>query len=182
MINVRAGALAAAALLTLTGCSMSNGGDAKTDEPKVVGVRDQDEVNAETKKVSSEIYDLIGVQGSASKAGAGVQPCRGLDRERFYKVFHPWSLTASTDEELARAMERLKVELPRHGWKIVGYGPDSSPSENLELTADHDERKFGVHVSFWRKDSGGDTNPPMLRIDVVSGCYQVPEGQTVEHY
>ncbi|MEU8757610.1 hypothetical protein [Streptomyces sp. NPDC048659] len=182
MIKIRTGALLATALLTLTGCSMSNGGEAKAEGTKVVGVRDQDEVNAETKKVSSEIFDLIGVPGTTSKGGAGVQPCEDRDRERFYKMFHPWSLTAKTDEELAQAMERLKAALPQRGWKIVKYGPDSSASKSLELTADNDERKFGLHVSFWRKDSGGDKNPPMLKIDVVSGCYQVPDGQKVEHY
>ncbi|MET9433416.1 hypothetical protein [Streptomyces sp. NPDC006551] len=149
---------------------------------KVVGTREQDEVNTEIKKVSSELYDLIGVKGTASKTGAGVQSCAGKDREKFYTMFHPWSLVAQTDDELAQAMERLKEELPKHGWKIVKYGQDSSASKNLELTADNDERKFGVHISFWRKNSGGDKNPPSLVVNVISGCYQVPEGQTVEHY
>jgi hypothetical protein len=178
MNRLRAGALVvAAALLTLTGCSMDESGGTK-----VVGVRDQEETSAETKRVSSEIYDLIGVKGTTSKGGAGVMSCEGKDTEKFYAMKHPWSLTAGTDEELAGAMERLKTELPKRGWKIVKYGPDSSPSKNLELTADNDERKFGVHISFWRKNSGGDTNPPSLIIDVISGCYEVPEGQKVKHY
>ncbi|MFF8999043.1 hypothetical protein ACF1GW_25180 [Streptomyces achromogenes] len=25
-------------------------------------------------------------------------------------------------------------------------------------------------------------NPPMLSVDVVSGCYRVPDGQQVEHF
>ncbi|MFF0475130.1 hypothetical protein [Streptomyces sp. NPDC004284] len=158
-------------------------GSSGSGETKVVGVREQDEVNAETKKVSSEIYDLIGVRGSASKAGAGAQPCQGMDREKFYRIFHPWSLSAKTDDELAQAMERLRSKLPEHGWKIVKYGPDDSAAKSLELTADDDARKFGVHISFWKARTVlGKPKPPMLMVDVISGCYQVPEGKTVEHY
>ncbi|MFF0423974.1 hypothetical protein ACFYUJ_06120 [Streptomyces sp. NPDC004520] len=165
-----------------SGSSSSPSGSSGSGE-KVVGVREQDEVNDEIKKVSSEIYDLIGVRGSASKAGAGVQPCQGMDREKFYKIFHPWSLSAKTDDELAQAMERLRSKLPEHGWKIVKYGPDSSASKSLELTADDDARKFGVHISFWKARTVlGKPKPPMLVVDVISGCYQVPEGKTVEHY
>ncbi|MEU9982551.1 hypothetical protein [Streptomyces sp. NPDC050856] len=153
------------------------------DEPvKVVGTRPQDEVDAETKQMSSQILDLIAVKGKTSQGGPGVMSCEGKDRDRFFIMNHPWSLTASTDEELARAMARLKEELPRHGWKIVRYGPDTSPSKNLELVADNDERKFGLNIAFWKQDRGGDKNPPSLIVNVVSGCYQVPEGQTVEHY
>ncbi|WP_229818635.1 hypothetical protein [Streptomyces lateritius] len=155
----------------------------ESDGTKVVGVREQDEVNAATKKVSSEIYDLIGVEGTTSKGGPGVLSCEGKDREKFYIMKHPWSLAAETDAELAEAMERLKEKLPQHGWKIVKYGPDSSPSKSLELTADNDEKKFGVHISFWKQRTVlGQTKPPSLIIDVISGCYEVPEGQTVEHY
>ncbi|MER8046783.1 hypothetical protein [Streptomyces sp. NPDC094032] len=165
------------------GSGTSGSATAGSDGAKVVGVRDQDEVNAETKKVSSELFDLIAVQGTASKAGAGVRSCEGLDREKFYTMFHPWSLSAKTDDELAQAMERLRTELPKRGWKIVKYGPDDSPAKSLELTADNDERKFGVHVSFWKARTVlGKPKPPMLMIDVISGCYQVPDGQKVEHY
>ncbi|MEU9009351.1 hypothetical protein AB0D12_06095 [Streptomyces sp. NPDC048479] len=79
-------------------------------------------------------------------------------------------------------MTRLKDGLPKQGWKITRFGPDKSASKNLELIADHDEKKFGLNISFWKKNSGGDKNPPALVVTVVSGCYQVPEGQTVEHY
>ncbi|WP_031093198.1 MULTISPECIES: hypothetical protein [unclassified Streptomyces] len=51
-----------------------------------------------------------------------------------------------------------------------------------ELTADHTEKKFAVNVEFWEKDSGGDTNAPTLVVNVVSACYQVPEGEEVDRY
>ncbi len=149
---------------------------------KAVGTRAQDEVDAETKKMSSQILDMMAVQGKSSQGGPGVMSCSGKDRDKFFIMKHPWSLTGTSDDELAQAMARLKEELPKHGWKIVKYGPDTSPSKNLELTADHDEKKFGLNVSFWKKDSGGDKNPPALVVNVVSGCYEVPEGKTVEHY
>ncbi|MFE2596403.1 hypothetical protein ACFXCZ_07830 [Streptomyces sp. NPDC059396] len=97
-------------------------------------------------------------------------------------VRHPWSLTAATDAELAQAMTRLKEGLPEQGWKITQYGRNNSPAKSLELTADHTGKKFGVNVEFWEKGTSGNDNPPSLVVTVVSGCFQVPEGEKVKHY
>ncbi|MET8769241.1 hypothetical protein [Streptomyces sp. NPDC004658] len=67
--------------------------------------------------------------------------------------------------------------LPKHGWKIVQYGPDTSRNKNLVLIADNDEQKAGVHITRMKK-----RNPPKLSLMVISGCYQVPDGQEVEHF
>ncbi|GGU66980.1 MULTISPECIES: hypothetical protein [Streptomyces] len=155
---------------------------ADANVPKPVGTRSVDEVDAETKQISSQILDIIAVKGVTSKSGPGVSTCDGAERGKLFLMRHPWSLTGASDAELAKAMNRLKEDLPKHGWKIVGYGPNSSKAKSLELTADHIEKKFAVKVELWEKNSGGDSNEPTLLVNVVSACYQVPEGQRVDGY
>ncbi|AXK36705.1 hypothetical protein DVA86_33245 [Streptomyces armeniacus] len=97
-------------------------------------------------------------------------------------MLHPWSITGPSEAELGKAMERLRDELPKKGWKIKHYGRNNSRAKSLELTADDDKRKFGVNVEFWEKNSGGDKNRALLLVNVVSACYEVPEGQKVDTY
>ncbi|MFC9143623.1 hypothetical protein ACFWGE_14715 [Streptomyces bacillaris] len=155
---------------------------ADANVPKPVGTRSVDEVDAETKRISSQILDIIAVKGVTSKSGPGVSTCDGAERGKLFLMRHPWSLTGASDAELAKAMNRLKEDLPKHGWKIVGYGPNSSKAKSLELTADHIEKKFAVKVELWEKNSGGDSNEPTLLVNVVSACYQVPEGEKIDRY
>ncbi|MER7743772.1 hypothetical protein ABT013_00715 [Streptomyces bacillaris] len=155
---------------------------ADTDVPKPVGTRSVDDVDAETKQISSRILDVIAVKGVMSKSGPGVSTCDGVGRGKMFLMRHPWSLTGASDAELMKAMNRLKADLPKHGWKIIGYGPNSSRAKSLELTADHIEKKFAVKVEFLEKNSGGDSNEPTLLVNVVSACYQVPEGEKVDRY
>lgn len=150
--------------------------------PKPVGTRSIDDVDAETKKISSQVLDIIAVKGEASESGPGVTTCEGEERGKLFIMRHPWSLTGSSDDELMQAMTRLKEELPKKGWKIINYGRNNSRAKSLELTADHNEKQFAVNVEFWEKNSGGDTNPPTLVVNVVSACYQVPDGERVDRY
>ncbi|MFD9604353.1 hypothetical protein [Streptomyces sp. NPDC059970] len=141
------------------------------------GTSTSEEAAAEAKKVSSEIYDLIGVKGKASNTGAGVTECSGKDREKYFQIFHPWSFTPASPDQLDEAMERLKTELPKHGWKVVEYGPDTSKNKNINLTADNDKKKHSVNIVEMAK-----IDPPSLSLMVVSGCYQVPDGEKVERF
>lgn len=128
-------------------------------------------------KISSSIYDLIGVKGKASDSRPGVSDCSGKDTETHFSIFHAWSFYPASASDLEVAMERLKSELPKNGWKIVDYGPDNSKNKNTTLTADHDEKKVGVKITQRLQN-----NPPKLSFDVVSGCYKVPSGQKVERF
>lgn len=155
----------------------------ETNEPgtsQEVKTRSVEEVKAETKDVSSEVLDVIAVKGEVSEPGPGVAACEGRDRERFFRMLHPWTLTAPAGDELERAMERLREELPKRGWKIVEYGRNSSRAETLELTADHTGKKFSVNVEFWA-ESGG-KRKPMLVVNVVSACYSTPSGERIKGY
>ncbi|MFE9368215.1 hypothetical protein ACFYM2_00290 [Streptomyces sp. NPDC006711] len=130
-------------------------------------------------RVSSELYDLIGLKGRASSTQPGVMECEGKDRDTYFTIFHPWNITPAkaTAAELDGVMERLKSELPKHGWKVVEYERDTSKNRNLSLTADNDEKKVSVNLASYTKD-----NPPALGLMVVSGCYRIPDGKKIERF
>ncbi|NSC23564.1 hypothetical protein FM076_21375 [Streptomyces albus subsp. chlorinus] len=131
------------------------------------------------KKISSEILDLVALKGAVSKPGPGVVPCEGKNADKYYRMLHTWSVTPSGSDavKLDEAVRELKESLPRRGWDIKRYGPDGSANKNVNLVADHDEKKFSVDITSSPKE-----NPPMLIVSVISGCYKVPPGETVEHY
>ncbi|GAA3295245.1 hypothetical protein [Streptomyces cinereospinus] len=162
------------ALVTLTGCSMS---DKESDEIPPAGTSTSRAASAATERVSSEIYELIGVKGKASDSRPTVTDCPNKDTQTHFRILHPWSFYPASAGDLDVAMERLRTELPKKGWEIVEYGPDTSKNRNLSLTADNDEKRTGVHIVQMSKN-----DPPKLSLDVVSGCYQVPDGQEIERF
>ncbi|MFF9868479.1 hypothetical protein ACF1G0_24275 [Streptomyces sp. NPDC013953] len=159
-------------LTTLTGCSMN-----ESDDVPLTGTATSSAAADEAERVSSEIYDLIGIKGKASDTGPGVSDCSDKDPEKFFRIFHKWSFMPASAAELGGVMERLKEELPKHGWKVVEYGRDTSVNKNLQLTADNDRKKYSVNIVHRAKN-----DPPKLSLMVVSGCYQVPEGEKVERF
>ncbi len=142
------------------------------------GTRSLDGATSDTQNVSSEILEMIPIKGKTSEPGPRVSQC-GEDKnpDKFYQMRHPWSFTPKTGEQLGEVMKHLKKELSSRGWTIKEYQRDTSPNRNLNLTADNDKKKFSVNITHYAKD-----NPPKLIVTVVSGCYQVPEGQRVDRY
>ncbi|GAA2221307.1 hypothetical protein [Streptomyces nogalater] len=167
--------LVSTVLTTLTGCGMTS--STESGDVPSAGTSTSQDAAAEVQKMSSRLYDLIGVKGKASEGSPGVQDCGDKDREAYFRIFHKWSFYPASADDLDAAMQNLKEGLPKQGWKIVEYGPDNSANENLTLIADNDEQKAGVHITRMKK-----RNPPKLSLMLVSGCYQVPEGQQVEHF
>ncbi|MFI1866226.1 hypothetical protein [Streptomyces jumonjinensis] len=156
---------------------MDDSGQSSGSVPSA-GTKSVRDANRDTKQISSEILDLIKIKGKASETGPGVSECGdGKDREKYFQMYHPWSFTPRSGEQLAGVMERLKKELPEHGWKIFEYERDSSRNKNLNLGADHDERKFSVIIIHLAKNT-----PPKLSVRVVSGCYQVPDGEKITRF
>lgn len=178
-MKIKLGVLAVAmtlALTTLTGCSMTDN-DNGSDKVPSAGTSTSSDAADALEKTSSGIYDLIGVKGKTSDSRATVTECSGKDSNKYFRILHPWSFYPASSSDLEVALERLKTALPKHGWKIVQYGPDTSKNKNISLIADNDEKKASVHIVQMAKE-----NPPMLSVDVVSGCYKVPDGQEVEHF
>ncbi|MFJ8009321.1 hypothetical protein [Streptomyces fagopyri] len=161
-------------LATITGCSMTG---KKSQEIPPAGTSNSSDASDAMEKVSSGIYDLIGVKGKTSDSRPGVTDCPGKDAKAYFRIFHPWSFYPASESDLGVAMERLKAELPKRGWRIVEYGPDTSRNKNINLTADNDEKKVGVSIVQMVKN-----DPPKLSLTVVSGCYKVPDGEEVKRF
>lgn len=161
-------------ITTLTGCSMT---DDNSDAIPSAGTATSREASDAMEKVSSGIYDLLGIKGKASDSRPTVLDCPGKDKKTYFRILHPWSFVPASASDLDVAMERLKTELPEDGWEIVAYGPDTSKNKNINLTADNDRKKVSVKAIAMAKDE-----PPLLTLDVISGCYKVPEGQEVERF
>ncbi|MFF6970046.1 MULTISPECIES: hypothetical protein [Streptomyces] len=165
------------ALTLITGCGMGDSGQSDNPLPSS-GVSSLDDARTETELVSSELFGLIKVKGKADEGGARISECGdGKDPEKYYQTFQPSTFYPESPDQLAGVMEQLKAELPAHGWRIVEYEYDTSRNKNLNLTADHDERRFSVNIIHLAKDE-----QPSLSLHVVSGCYEVPEGERVDGY
>ncbi|MEC4017134.1 hypothetical protein [Streptomyces sp. H27-D2] len=151
-------------------------------------VRDVESVRTDTKKASSEIFDIIDLKGAVTKTGVALSSCGELDSEHYFKISHPWSVYDVPVGDMKKAMERLKRELPKNGWKIARYAPDSSPSRSLELVADSTKKKFSVSVTLYdaakASESTAEPRTPSAKkisgimVRVVSACYKVPKGKT----
>lgn len=158
--------------------------DSKPEQSKSSGVpyhgtRQQEEIDENTKKVSSQILDLLTLKGKVSRPGPGSLPCENKARDKYFQMLHSWNVIPPKGQSagIEEAVEDLKKSLPKQGWEIKSFGRDSSPNRNLSLTADHDKKKFSVNVVGQVKDK-----QPKLVVRVISACYKVPAGETVEHY
>ncbi|WP_405796906.1 hypothetical protein [Streptomyces sp. NBC_01506] len=163
--------------------SKGSGGSGGSESPDTsdgtpsAGTSNTEDAADKAEQVSSELYDLIGIKGKASETGPGVSECGDKDPEKYFTIFHPWSFTPASADQLDGVMERLRTELPKHGWEVVDFGPDTSQNKNLNLTADNDEKKYSVKIVQMTK-----RDPPKLSLTVVSGCYQVPDGEKVYRF
>lgn len=174
--------LLVAVVSTLMGCStMTSPKDELDYTPKVRYISD---VREEAEAVSSELYDIIGLRGKVTGEGPGVSLCGEKDPEKFYVIHHPWGLTNVPIEDLKKGLDRLKENMPKRGWKIVSYGPDTSPAKNLELIADLTKKDFSVNIGLLDRTKRTEPDAPksMIFVDLVSACFQVPEGETVDEY
>ncbi|MFD5136674.1 hypothetical protein ACFWMX_10585 [Streptomyces sp. NPDC058378] len=106
----------------------------------------------------------------------------GTDLEVTYKMAQEADFTwksvqpdSASDQDVA--LSNLKEKLSTSGWVLKDSYLDNSPNKNLNLVADNDSKKASVWIVGYSKD-----DPPSLSIQVVAACYQVPDGQTVDHY
>ncbi|MBR7673596.1 hypothetical protein [Streptomyces daliensis] len=167
------------------------------DDGPAPRVREIEGPREEARKLSSQLYELLRVKGRASEGGPGVIRCEGRNAETFYRIAHPWSLSAKSPDELKTAMAGLKEDLPRHGWKIVEEGRSSNANRTPYFMADSTRKRFTLKVTLEGRTEAapspsgegepeggvpsGDTEP-LLSFHLVSDCYQVPEGEKVDTY
>ncbi|MFK8909716.1 hypothetical protein [Streptomyces sp. YS-3] len=150
--------------------------DDDTSTIPLAGTAGTDDAVAAVKAVSSQVYEFTGVPGKASEPGPGVKACPGRDPEKYFQVYHPWNFAPTSAADNDVAMKHLKEKLSTGGWVLKDEYRDNSPNKNLNLVADNDAKKMSVSIVAYSKD-----DVPSLAIEVVSGCYQVPEGQTIKH-
>ncbi|AZM64376.1 hypothetical protein DMA10_22275 [Streptomyces sp. WAC 01420] len=175
--------------LLLSGCGMTDNDandspgstagesqEARTSPPDA-GTATTDDAVAAVKEVSSELYRFAGVPGKASEPGPGVKECEGKDPDTYFTVYHPWNFAPSKPGDVDVAMENLKKKLNTGGWVIKDLYHDNSPAKALNLVADNDAKKVSVWIVQYSKSA-----TPSLGFNVTSGCYQVPEGETVDHF
>ncbi|MFF2811812.1 hypothetical protein ACFVT2_32495 [Streptomyces sp. NPDC058000] len=147
-------------------------------------IREVSTAKEEARRTSSEILSIINLQGKTSKPGPGVAACGDKPADKFYSIHHPWSLMDVPVEDMKKAMGRLNEQLPKKGWKVTSYGPDTSPSKTLELTADSLEKKSSVSIRLLDRTKRHNPGAPeaLIYVDLTSECFQVPAGKTVDEY
>lgn len=171
-------AAATAIFLALTGCG-SVGSKSSEEKlgytPKVQEIQtSKDQVN----EISSRILDWMGVKGKLTESGAAATICEAIDPDfkEYYLIHHPWSVYGLKVDSFQQAMENLREELPKHGWKITRDGHTDSIARNPEITA-VDEKSHHIVTIEWTKNR---SNPKqILFVNVNSRCYRAPEGTDI---
>ncbi|MFF0432998.1 hypothetical protein ACFYU9_12330 [Streptomyces sp. NPDC004327] len=138
-----------------------------------VEVRDSATVQADTEKASSRVLEMLGLKGKATEAGAQIAPCSGYaEDERVYRAHHPWSVYGVPFADMQKAMDRLRGELPRNGWRITKDGVDGSIAKSPQIVAESSGREFAVDVRL-QKASPNESNPrDFIEVTTESACFK----------
>ncbi|MER6022248.1 hypothetical protein [Streptomyces anulatus] len=160
----------AAACVTLF-CSLLSGCSGMNENGADAPVRASSEVQDEVEKVSSSILEILSLKAKMTEAGAMISPCEG----GMVRAHHPWGIYGPPAEKLEEAMERLRGQLPKKGWKIVKDGPDDSQGKGPQIVADSADGKFSVDARFHGRQSD---DPAQLEVTVQSACFRPEAGST----
>ncbi|MET9964708.1 hypothetical protein ABZZ80_01940 [Streptomyces sp. NPDC006356] len=141
-------------------------------DDKKVEVRDEQAVKDKVERASSEILDIISVKGKVTQSGAVTNPCSSYASEdKVHQMRHPWSIYGAPSEELKKAMDRLREELPAKGWKIVKDGPDKSQANLPQIVANSPDGHMSVDLRLWIEPPGSKRSS-MIEATVVSDCFR----------
>ncbi len=137
-----------------------------------VETRDGDTVRAGVERASSQILDILDVKGEVTDTGAMTARCSDYDPdEEVYRARHPWSIYKAPFEDMQKGMDRLRVELPKDGWKIVRDGVDGSKAKSPQIVAESEGGEFAVDVRLHEASEIGNA-PDLLEVTVESACYR----------
>lgn len=102
-----------------------------------VKTQDGDTVKAGVERTSSRILEILDVRGKVTETGATTSRCSDYDSdEEVYRARHPWSIYKAPFADMQKGMARLRVELPKDGWKIVQDGVDGSKAKSPQIVAE----------------------------------------------
>jgi hypothetical protein len=137
-----------------------------------VETRDGDKVKAEVEQASSRILEIMALKGKVTDTGAMTARCTDYDSDdEVYRARHPWSVYQVSVADMEKAMDRLRDELPKKGWKIVKDGVDDSPAKSPQIVAESKDDDFAVDVRLLDESKYGD-DPSLLEVTVESACYR----------
>ncbi|MGW3297407.1 hypothetical protein ACWC9S_25890 [Streptomyces xiamenensis] len=156
------------------GCSvMDEPGKEQLDHtPTVSSVDDSREA---ARQLSSRLFDIISVQGEASQPGPGVTICEeDPDKERLYKIHHPWSISGVPREALREGMERLREALPQEGWTVVEEGEANNANRSPMMLLENTDVEYAVYVTL----AGKTDADSLLLVSLTSACFSTPQGQS----
>ncbi|MFD4769790.1 hypothetical protein [Streptomyces niveus] len=135
-------------------------------------VRESETVQDEVEKTSSRILEMMALKGKVTNTGAMVSRCSDYEpEEEVYRARQPWSVYDLPVPELEKAMDRLRGELPKAGWKIVKDGVDNSVGKSPQIVAESKGRKFAVDIRLMDERKYGD-DPSLIMVAVESACYK----------
>ncbi|MFG2098169.1 hypothetical protein [Streptomyces sp. NPDC048612] len=133
-------------------------------------LRNLETVTENTSRTSSEILKIIDLNGKVTKPGPLPAPCSGYSGKA-YRTSHPWSVYDVPVPRMREAMDRLRRDLPKKGWKIVKDGPDRSPSKSPEIVANSKGDEFSVNIRLLaERDDSPHTS--LIEVTVESACFR----------
>ncbi|MDX3224363.1 hypothetical protein [Streptomyces sp. ME19-01-6] len=137
------------------------------------------------RKLSSDVFDMVQLQGKVSPAGPATM--RSREGEREYSVLHAWSISHLSDRELTRGFYRLREELPKEGWRITDFGHVNSTDRQLEVEAVHKKDEYSLSAELWVSNSGENAHASASKkgrivFYVGSPTYRSPKGVDPDDY
>ncbi|MFF2185680.1 hypothetical protein [Streptomyces sp. NPDC058155] len=134
--------------------------------------RNSETVRTEVKDTSSRILDMMALKGKVTETGAMTERCSDYAaEEEVYRASHPWSVYDLPVPDLEKAMDRLRTELPKAGWKIVKDGEDDTVGKSPQIVAESKGKKFAADIRLQDERKHGD-DPSLIEVTVQSACYR----------
>ncbi|MEU6664409.1 hypothetical protein [Streptomyces sp. NPDC046727] len=146
-------------------------------DEKKIDVRDERAVKQSVERASSDILDILAVKGKVTQSGAVATPCTAYPEEdEVHRMRHPWSVYGVPGDDLERAMDRVRSQLPAKGWKIVKDGPDKSRAKLPQIVADSPDGHLSADLRLWLEPADSKRSS-MIEVTVVSDCFRSkPDG------
>ncbi|MDT0547181.1 MULTISPECIES: hypothetical protein [Streptomyces] len=137
------------------------------------------------RKLSSDVFDMVRLQGKVSPAGPATMPSRKGERDYF--VLHAWSISHLSDRELTRGFYRLREELPKEGWRITDFGHANSTDRQLQIEAVHKKDEYSLTAELAVSSSGENAHASASKkgrivFYVGSPTYRTPKGVDRDNY
>ncbi len=134
--------------------------------------RDSAEVKEDVEKASSRVLEMLALKGKVTEVGAMTARCADYDaNDKIYRARHPWSVYEVPFADLQKAMDRLRGELPKNGWRVVKDGVDGSVGKSSQIIAESNGRELALDVRLHKANSS-ENSPDFLEVTVESACYR----------